>query len=251
MQSELRVLVTGATAGIGLATASAFLDQGAHVVAVGRRADRLRALADAHFGDVTPVVLDVANRAAVDALPEHVWDVDVVVNNAGLARGLDAMHEGDPSHWDEMIDVNVKGLLYVTRKVLPNMVAKGRGDVVNLGSVAGRWTYPGGGVYCASKHAVRALSEGLRLDLQGSGVRVMNIEPGLVETEFSLVRFDGDKTRAEQVYANADVLRPTDVAETIVWCVNRPRHVNVQELVLYPTCQASVRDVVRTPSPHA
>ncbi len=247
-----RVLITGATAGIGAATAQAFCDQGAsHVTIVGRREERLiafaRALADEHGTTVHPVVLDVSDAEQVQALAKshpEVFNVDILVNNAGLARGTDPMQEAHMEDWQEMIDTNVTGLLAVTRVALPHII-KRQGHIVNLGSVAGRWTYPGGGVYCATKAAVGALTEGLRYDLQGTGVRVTNIEPGLVETEFSQVRFRGDKERAAKVYADADVLTPEDVAEAIVWSCARPGRVNVQEMVLYPTCQAGVRDVVR------
>lgn len=247
-----RILVTGATAGIGAATANAFCAAGAaHVFVVGRREDRLQeraaAWADEHACHVHPVVLDVSDRDAVERLaaqhPE-VFDVDILVNNAGLARGTDPVQAADLDDWDQMIDTNVKGLLYVTRLVLPSII-KRKGHIVNLGSVAGRWTYPGGAVYSASKFAVRAISEGIRLDVQGTGVRVTNIEPGLVETEFSEVRFHGDTKRAKAVYSDTKPLQATDVADTILWCCTRPGHVNVQELVLYPTDQASVRDVVR------
>ncbi len=247
-----RVLVTGATAGIGAATAEAFCAAGAgHVFVVGRREPRLRDLAarwaDAHAAHVTPVVLDVGDRQAVERLAEQhpeVFDVDVLVNNAGLARGTEPVQGADLDDWDEMVRTNVNGLLYVTRAALPRLVRR-RGHVVNLGSVAGRWVYPGGAVYCATKHAVRALSEGIRLDVQGTGVRVTNIEPGLVETEFSEVRFHGDTARADAVYADTTPLTAEDVAEAIVWSCAGPGHVNVQEMVLYPTDQASVRDVVR------
>lgn len=253
-----KVLVTGATAGIGAATADRFCREGAEVVAVGRRSDRLEALAakwaDEHAAKVHPVHLDITDRAAVQTFVrrhKRLADVDVLVNNAGLARGVAPMQEADFDDWQEMVDTNVLGLLSLTREVLPFMLKRGAkragraGHIVNLGSVAGRWVYPGGGVYAATKYAVRALSEGLRYDLAGSGVRVTNIEPGLVETEFSLVRFRGDEKRAERVYADADVLRPEDVAEAIYWSCALPPHVNVQEMVLYPTCQAGVRDVVR------
>ncbi len=232
-----RAVVTGATAGIGKATALALHEAGCDVLAVGRRQDRLDAL------PCRSLRLDITDRAAVEATD---WGrVDILVNNAGLALGTEPVQAGDPADWDTVLATNVNGLLYVTRAILPDMMEAGRGDIVNLGSVAGRWVYPGGAVYCASKHAVRAISEGIRFDVQASGIRVINIEPGLVETEFSKVRFKGDEDRAAAVYEGADVLRPEDVAETILWTVARPVHVNVQELVLYPTCQASVRDVVR------
>ncbi|MGB0651701.1 MAG: SDR family NAD(P)-dependent oxidoreductase [Thermoplasmatota archaeon] len=240
-----RVLVTGATAGIGEATARAFVEAGAHVVLAARRRERLDALVEELGDRAEALVLDVADRAAVEAAPAGAFEVDILVNNAGLARGTDPLHTADPSDWEEMVDTNVLGLLYVTRRVAAGMAARGEGHIVNLGSVAGRWTYPGGGVYCATKHAVRALSEGLRMDLHGSGVRVTNIEPGLVETEFSMVRFGGDEQRAAAVYEGTRALSAQDVAETILWCCGRPAHVNVQELVLFPTDQASVGMVLR------
>jgi NADP-dependent 3-hydroxy acid dehydrogenase YdfG len=252
---QARVLITGATAGIGAATADAFCKAGAkEVIVVGRREDRLKELAqgwsEKYDVDVAAMVLDVTDRIAVEEIARdnpHLFDVDILVNNAGLARGTDPLQSGDPSDWEEMIATNVLGLLTVTRQVVPKMLAKGSGHVVNLGSVAGRWTYPGGGVYCASKAAVRVLTEGLRMDLHGSGIRVTNIEPGLVETEFSLVRYRGDEERAKKVYADTRPLVADDVAQAIVWCCERPPHVNVQELVLYPTDQAHVGMVHRRP----
>lgn len=255
-----KVLVTGATAGIGAATAERFARDGAEVIAVGRRRDRLQELADhwadEHAATVHPVQLDVRDREAVVRFArdhKKLADVDILVNNAGLAKGLEPLQDGRYEDWQTMLDTNVLGLLSVTREVIGHMQNRsasrvkkhGAGHIVNLGSVAGRWVYRGGGVYAATKFAVRALSEGLRYDLRGSGIRVTNIEPGLVETEFSLVRFDGDADRAAKVYADADVLRPEDVAESIAWSCGLPPRVNVQELVLYPTCQAGVTDVVR------
>ena len=254
--SSSRVLITGASSGIGAATAEAFCREGAkEVIVTGRRQEQLRALAegwsDRYDCDVAAVIHDVRDRAATEALAKDnpgLFDVDILVNNAGLARGTDPMQSADPTDWEEMLDTNVLGLLYMTRNVVPTMLAKGSGHIVNLGSVAGRWVYPGGGVYAATKHAVRALSEGLRMDLQGSGIRVTNIEPGLVETEFSIVRYKGDEARAKKVYADTRPLRAEDVAETILWCCSRPPHVNVQELVLYPTDQAHVGMVHRRPN---
>jgi len=251
-----RVLITGATAGIGAATAEAFCKAGAkEVVVTGRRDERLKELArgwsDRYDVDVAAMVFDVSDREQVEELARdnpHLFDVDILVNNAGLARGTDPLQSGDPADWEEMVNTNVLGLLTMTRQVVPKMLAKGAGHVVNLGSVAGRWTYPGGGVYCASKAAVRVLTEGLRMDLQGSGIRVTNIEPGLVETEFSIVRYKGDEARAKKVYADTRPLRAEDVADTILWCCSRPPHVNVQELVLYPTDQAHVGMVHRRPN---
>lgn len=235
----MKILITGASSGIGRATARA-LAKGNHLLLMARRQELLEAVADevrAAGGTAECLVGDVRTW-------EGEVDVDVLVNNAGLAKGKAAIQDGTLEDWDLMLDTNVKGLLRMTKACLPSITARS-GHIVNLGSVAGRWVYPGGNVYCASKHAVRALSDSMRLDLQGTGVRVTNIEPGLVETEFSLVRFDGDAQAAAAVYEDYDVLLPEDVAETIAWCISRPGHVNVQELVLYPTCQASVRDVVK------
>lgn len=254
--SSSRVLITGASSGIGAATAEAFCREGANeVIVTGRRQERLKELAqgwsDRYDCDVAAIIHDVRDRTATEELARDnpgLFDVDILVNNAGLARGTDPMQSADTGDWEEMMDTNVLGLLYMTRQVVPKMVAKGSGHIVNLGSVAGRWVYPGGGVYAATKHAVRALSEGLRMDLHGSGIRVSNIEPGLVETEFSIVRYKGDETRASKVYADTRPLRPEDVADAILWCCSRPAHVNVQELVLYPTDQAHVGMVHRRPN---
>lgn len=244
--------ITGATSGIGAACARAFAIAGYDLVLTGRRDDRLIELEDTlreHGGAVTGIPFDIrdkdALRLAALSHPHLFENVDVLVNNAGLARGTEPLHEGDPDEWDEVIDTNVKALLRVTRTILPHMVTRKTGHVVNLGSVAGRWTYPGGAVYCASKFAVRAISEGIRYDVQGSGVRVTNIEPGMVETEFSAVRFRGDTDRARKVYDGFEPLSAGDIAETILWCVQRPAHVNVQELVIYPTAQAGVTHLTR------
>jgi 3-hydroxy acid dehydrogenase/malonic semialdehyde reductase len=254
--SSARVLITGATAGIGQATAEAFCKAGVkEAIVVGRREEKLRDLAqgwsEKYDLDVAAIVLDVADRQHLEEVARdnpHLFDVDILVNNAGLARGTEPIQEADPLDWEEMVNTNVLGLLAMTRQVVPKMLAKGAGHIVNLGSVAGRWTYPGGGVYCATKAAVKSITEGLRMDLHGSGIRVTNIEPGLVETEFSVVRFDGDADRARKVYADTRPLRPEDVADTILWCCSRPPHVNVQELVLYPTDQAHVGMVHRRPN---
>lgn len=247
-----RALVTGATAGIGAAIAEALCAAGCDVIITGRRKDRLEAQAaqwsDQHHVRVTAAAFDLSDRHGVqrvfEARPDFA-DVDILVNNAGLARGTDKMQEANAADWAQMIDTNIGGLLWMTRPIAAKMAARGDGHIVNLGSVAGRWTYPGGGVYCATKAAVGALSEGLRMDLHGTGVRVTNIEPGLVETEFSMVRFAGDEDRAKAVYEGTRALSAADVAETVLWCLARPVHVNVQELVLFPTDQASVRDVHR------
>ena len=248
------VLITGASSGIGAACAAAFAKEGARLLLAARRLDRLQRLEPelraAGAADVLLLALDVRDGAAVDraidALPASWKDVEVVVNNAGLSRGLDKSHEGSRDDWDEMIDTNVKGVLHVNRAVVPLLVARGRGTVIHVGSIAGRQVYPGGNVYCASKHAVRALNEGLRLDLLGTGVRVATVDPGMVaETEFSLVRFHGDALRAAAVYRGLRPLTPGDVAETIVYVATRPPHVNVAETVLLPTDQASATNVHR------
>jgi len=240
-----RALVTGATSGFGLAIARRFAAEGAHVVITGRREERLRALAaelsSAHGTDAVPLVFDVRDRAAVEAAlaPLRSTPLDIVVNNAGLAAGLDPAQSADPDDWERMIDTNVKGLLWVTRAVLPGMIERKRGDVVNIGSVAGLQTYRGGSVYAATKYAVRAITEALRYDVLGTGVRVINVAPGLAETEFSLVRFHGDAARAKEVYRGVQPLLAEDVADAVAWAVTRPAHVNVQELLLMPTDQAS------------
>jgi serine 3-dehydrogenase len=246
--------ITGATMGIGLATARAFATAGYDLVLVGRRQDRLDAAKDEIEARskvrVTEIPLDVRDAGALRLMEvaerELLARVDVLVNNAGLARGTEPLQSGDPDEWDEVIDTNVKGLLRVTRAILPHMVARGSGHVVMLGSTAGHWVYPGGAVYCASKHAVRAITEGLRMDVHGSGVRVTSVDPGLVGgTEFSDVRFRGDHERARKVYEGYRPLAPEDVADAILWCVERPPHVNVQDVVLMPTAQASVTMVAK------
>lgn len=241
------ILITGASSGIGTASARAFAAEGAHLILAARRSERVQALADqlhAEFGvDTLPLKLDVRDQAAVaralDGLPERWAPIDILLNNAGLSRGLDKLQEGKIQDWDEMIDTNLKGLLYVTRAVTPGMVARGRGHVINMGSIAGHEIYPNGNVYCATKFAVVTLSKGLRLDLVGTGVRVTCVDPGMVETEFSLVRFRGDAPRAEKVYQGFQPLTAADIAETVVWCATRPPHVNIEDIVIFPTAQAS------------
>jgi 3-hydroxy acid dehydrogenase / malonic semialdehyde reductase len=252
------VFVTGASTGIGAACARAFAAEGARLLLAARRLDPMKALEPelraAGAQDVRLMALDVRDAGAVSAaaesLPETWKAIEVLVNNAGLSRGLDKLHEGSLDDWDEMIDTNVKGVLHVNRAIVPLLVSRGRGTVIHLGSIAGRQVYPGGSVYCASKHAVRALNEGLRLDLLGTGVRVATVDPGMVgETEFSLVRFHGDADRASAVYRGVTPLRPEDVAEFVVFVATRPPHVNIAETVILPTDQASATNVHRRGDP--
>ena len=241
------VLVTGASSGIGKACAEAFAARGCRLLLVARREDRLDTLANAlrqqHGVEVLTDALDVRDRESVerwlDGLAESWRDIDILVNNAGLARGLSPLHEGEIQDWEEMIDTNVKGLLYVTRAVLRGMVARGHGHVINIGSIAGHEVYPGGNVYCASKHAVTALNRALAIDTLGTGVRVSSVDPGMVETEFSLVRFHGDAERAGGVDQGLEALRPEDVADAVVFCATRPSNANVREMVLMASAQAS------------
>jgi 3-hydroxy acid dehydrogenase / malonic semialdehyde reductase len=241
------VFITGASSGIGAATALAFAAEGARLLLAARRAGKLAEVASMALNKGAPAVhsidLDVRNHRAVqraiDELPEEWVAIDVLVNNAGLSRGLDKLYMGKVEDWDEMIDTNVKGLLYVTRAVTPGMVARKRGHVVNMGSTAGELTYPNGAVYCASKAAERAVNDGLRQDLLGTPVRVTSIDPGMVETDFSLVRFRGDAERASKVYKGITPLRAEDVADAILWAVSRPAHVNIARVVLTTINQAN------------
>lgn len=247
------VCITGASAGIGAACAEEFARHGSHLLLAARRIDRLRELAASfskQYGINTHVfAVDVRSNDAVtevfSSLP-HEWQaIDILINNAGLARGLAKLHEGSVTDWDEMIDTNVKGLLYVTRAVLPRMMERNSGHVINIGSIAGHQTYPMGNVYSATKFAVAGLTRGLRMDVLGTAVRVSSVDPGLVETEFSKVRFRGDAERAAKTYMNMTPLSPEDVAEAVIFCATRPAHVNIGELSIYPTDQASVTMVHR------
>ena len=236
------VLITGASSGIGEACARVFAQAGAKLILVARRQERLEELAEELGNSSYPLVLDVCNRISVESalfnLPEPVSAIDILINNAGLSRGLNKLQDGDFQDWEEMIDTNIKGLLYLTRSVVPGMISRGRGHVVFLGSTAGHQTYPNGNVYCATKAAVRVISEGLKQDLLGTPVRVSSVDPGLVETEFSQVRFRGDSDRAKTVYQGLTPLTPMDVAEVILFCATRPLHVNISEVLLMPTAQA-------------
>lgn len=243
-------LITGATAGIGEATAMRLAGLKHNLILIGRRQDRLAKLENMFKSSVKVITaaVDVSDLKSVEAFfKEHqgpLSQVEVLVNNAGLAKGTDKVQDAKVADWDAMIDTNIKGLFYVTRMMVPFMVKRQQGHIVNIGSVAGRWTYPGGAVYSATKFAVRAFSEGLRMDLMGTPIRVTNIAPGMVETEFSEVRL-GDKAKADNVYRGMKPLSADDVAEAIVWTLSRPSHVNVQEMLLYPTDQAAVGMVHR------
>jgi len=247
------VLVTGASSGIGRSCAEAFAREGARLILAARRIERLRdavePLERAGAAAVLPLRLDVRDAAAVESaiagLPADWRAIEVLINNAGLSRGLSGLHQGSLDDWNEMLDTNVKGLLHVDRAVTPGMVERGSGSVIHIGSIAGHQVYPGGNVYCATKYAVRALTEGLRLDLLGTGVRVMSVDPGMVETEFSKVRFHGDERRADAVYQGMRPLKPEDVADVILFCATRPAHVSVADVLLLPTDQASATQISR------
>ena len=241
--SSKTVAITGASSGIGEATARLFASKGARLVLVARRMERIEQLASELTTDCLTVDLDVRDRNAVESklgnLPPEFTSIDILVNNAGLSRDLLKIQEGRPEGWDEMIDTNIKGLLYVTRTLLPGMIERGEGHIVNIGSIAGHEIYPSGNVYCSTKHAVRALSKGLLMDLVDQPIRVTSIDPGLVETEFSTVRFHGDKERAGTVYQGYQPLKGSDVAEAVVWACSQPKHVQIAEMIILPTDQAS------------
>jgi NADP-dependent 3-hydroxy acid dehydrogenase YdfG len=241
------VFITGASSGIGAATALAFASDGARLLLAARRAGKLAEIASLALERGAPSVfsidLDVRDHRAVqnaiDTLPEEWAPIDILVNNAGLSRGLDKLYMGRVEDWDEMIDTNVKGLLYVSRAVVPGMVVRGHGHIINMGSTAGEITYPSGAVYCASKAAEKAINDGLRQDLLGTPVRVTSIDPGMVETDFSLVRFRGDEEKAAKVYKGVTPLTPEDIADAIVWSAGRPAHVNIARISLTSIDQAN------------
>ncbi len=248
------VFITGASSGIGKACATAFAREGSNVLLAARRKERIDTLArelESTYGIMAhSIQLDVRNNdevtGAVGSLPPAWNTIDILLNNAGLSRGLSKLQDGEIRDWQEMIDTNVKGLLYVTRAVLPGMVRRNSGHVINMGSIAGHELYPSGNVYCASKYAVAAISQGLRMDLLGTNVRVSSVDPGLVETEFSQVRFRGDAQRAAQTYANMRPLKGEDVAEVVIFCATRPPHVDIAQVIVMPTDQASVNHVHRS-----
>lgn len=247
------VMITGASSGIGKACAEKFASEGARLILIARREARLKALTtflqDKYQSQILPIVLDVTKRQKVvdilGSLDSHWQYIDILINNAGLAAGADRVQEASIDDWEAMIDTNVKGLLYVTKTVLPAMTRTGIGHIVNIGSVSGHQTYSGGSVYCATKHAVRAFTEGLKLDLADTRIRVSLVDPGMVETEFSEVRFKGDKAKSSAVYQGFKPLQPEDVADAVYYCASRPPHVDVQDIILYPTAQSSVNSVRR------
>lgn len=236
-------LVTGATSGIGWATAEALAKSGYNLIICGRRKERLVELSQTVEVKTHQLTFDVRDKAAVKeaiaSLPDEWRAIDVLVNNAGNAHGLGKIHKGSLEDWDAMIDINVKGLLYVTKAIVPEMVQRGSGHVVNIGSVAGKEVYPNGNVYCGSKHAVDAINNGMRMDLFGTGVKVSQICPGLVETEFSMVRFKGDEGRSNAVYEGFEALQAKDIADVIQFVVTRPAHVNIADTLIFPTAQVA------------
>ncbi len=239
------VFITGATSGIGKATAELLAKNNYRLILCGRRKERLEALEN-ELGkqtEVTTLQFDVRNKKdvflAIENLPKEFSEIDILINNAGNAHGLSTIQDGDTDDWDAMMDINVKGLLYVSKAIIPQMVEKNKGFIVNIGSIAGKEVYPNGNVYCASKFAVNALNKGMRIDLNKHNIRVSGIHPGAVETEFSDVRFKGDTSRAKQTYSGYNALQAEDIADIIHFVISRPYHVNIEDLVVYPTAQAS------------
>ncbi|MBM2816451.1 MAG: ydfG [Ignavibacteria bacterium] len=239
-------LITGASSGIGRACAEVFAEAGSRLILLARRSENLNQLAielnDKYATETFILSCDVRRRKDVSKalnLPDNWRPVDILINNAGLARGIEKIQEGKPENWDEMIDTNIKGLLNVTNSILPEMAARKNGIIINIASIAGTEAYIGGNVYCATKAAVKMLTKGMHVDLVGTGVRVTNIDPGLVETEFAKVRFHGDEARAAQVYLGYKPLEGRDVAEAALFCATRPKHVTIQDLMVTPTAQAT------------
>ncbi len=246
------VLITGASSGIGASCAKVFAQAGAKLILAARRCDRLQEFTKTlNLPDdkIHLLQLDVCDHTAVESaisnLPPDWSKIDILINNAGLSRGLNKLYEGDFQDWEEMIDTNIKGLLYLTRYVVPSMVKRNRGHIINIGSIAGHQTYPGGNVYCGTKAAVKAISEGLKQDLLGTRVRVSSVDPRMVETELSEVRVHGDTERAKKVYEGLTPLTPNDVADVVFFCTTRPTHVNINEVILMPVDQASATLVNR------
>jgi len=246
-------LITGATSGIGKATAKILAANNFDVIITGRRKELLaetgKEIKEETGSNVMTLVFDVRNKIevdeAIDRLPDEWKKISLLINNAGLASGLEPLNEGNFEDWEKMIDTNVKGLLFVSRKVSNLMIPQKKGQIINISSIAAKETYPNGNVYCASKHAVEALTKGMRLDFLKHNIKVGSISPGMVETEFSVVRFHGDKEKASNVYHGMEPLTANDIAEAILFMVNRPAHVNIDDIVIMPTAQGSARDVIR------
>lgn len=247
------VFITGASSGIGAACATYFAKSGATLILCARRIELVNELAK-HLhqefnADVHSFQLDIRNvsdvKKALSALPDKYKNIDILLNNAGLAAGLDTIQDGSITDWEDMIDTNVKGLLYVTREILPHMVNRNSGHIINIGSIAGHETYPKGAVYCATKAAVNVLSNGLRMDLFGTKIRVSTVDPGAVETNFSMVRFKDDANRAAAVYQGVDALTAEDIADAVLYCATRPPHVNISEIIIMPTDQACATMMAR------
>jgi len=240
-------LITGATSGIGKLTAFEFAKHGYNLIITGRRQERLTDLKTSLINqfsiNVLDLCFDVRDSKQVEVvlsnLPVDFKNIDVLVNNAGLAAGLSSIQDGKLNHWEQMIDTNIKGLLYVTKQVSMIMIQNKKGHIINVGSIAGKEVYANGNVYCATKYAVDALNKGMRIDLLPHGIKVSSVNPGMVETEFSIVRFDGDEERAKKVYENIVPLKPEDIAETIYWIASRPAHVNINDIIIMPTIQAN------------
>jgi 3-hydroxy acid dehydrogenase/malonic semialdehyde reductase len=241
------VLITGATSGIGKSTATLFAKSGYNLILTGRRQERLAEIKSEletnYKVNVTTLCFDIRNQSEVEnsinSLPHELKKIDILINNAGLAAGLAPIQNGNLSHWEQMIDTNIKGLLYITKLVSNLMIENKNGHIINIGSIAGKEVYPNGNVYCASKFAVDALNRAMRIDLLPYNIKVTSINPGMVETEFSIVRFDGDEARAKKAYEGLQPLKPEDIAETIFWVANRPAHVNINDIVIMPTAQAT------------
>lgn len=246
-------LVTGATSGIGKSTAEVFAKNGYSIIITGRREDRLaefkKHLETTYKVKVHSLCFDIRKLSevekAINDLPVEFKNIDVLVNNAGLAAGLSAIQDGNIDHWERMIDTNIKGLLYITKSVSKLMIEQKKGHIINVGSIAGKEAYANGNVYCGTKHAVDALNKGMRIDLLPHNIKVSAVNPGMVETEFSIVRFDGDENRAKKVYEGFQPLKPEDVAETIYWMASRPAHVNINDIIIMPSAQANSTTVKR------
>ncbi len=251
--SKKIALITGATSGIGKACAESFAKKGCNLILIARRKERIiiiaKELEKKYDIKTKAILLDVRNyqnvKKAFNSLPEEWKQINSLINNAGLARGFSKVYEGEISHWEEMIDTNIKGLLYVTREILPLMISNGNGHIINIGSTAGHEVYPSGNVYCATKFAVNALTQSIRIDVLDKNIKVSTVDPGMVETEFSLVRFSGDNEKAKNVYKGIKPLHAADVANAVLFCATQPKHVNINEIIITPSAQASSTQIYR------